>query len=109
LIIDGSRHGCNGQRTSYEIIPFLGLHIKFSDDFMTVRGYDKSMEKRQRYLSYLLRLWQTSDGGRLVWRALLETPGTGERRGFASLEELFEFLDAQTGQDMAKGETRPRP
>ncbi len=57
------------------------------------------MDKRrqeQRYLSYLLRLWQTSDGGKQVWRASLESPGSGERRGFASLEDLIGFLQAQT-------------
>jgi hypothetical protein len=53
-------------------------------------------KSQQRYLSYLLRLWQTSDGGKQVWRASLESPGTGERQGFASLEDLFEFLQAQT-------------
>lgn len=50
---------------------------------------------QQRYLSYLLRLWQTSDEGKQIWRASLESPGTGERRGFASLKELFDFLAAQ--------------
>jgi hypothetical protein len=59
---------------------------------------------RQRYLSYLLRLWQTSDGGEHVWRASLECPGTGERRGFASLKDLFDFLHAQTGQAEEDGE-----
>mgnify|MGYP001116312174 CR=1 FL=1 len=55
------------------------------------------MEKQQRcYLSYLLHLWQTSDGRRQVWRASLESPGTGERQGFASLENMFDFLVAQT-------------
>jgi len=54
------------------------------------------MTKQPRYLSYLLRLWQTSDGGEQVWRASLQTPGSGERRGFASLRELFSFLEAQT-------------
>jgi len=49
-----------------------------------------------RYLSYLLRLWQTSDGKKQIWRASLESPGTGERRGFASLKDLFGFLQAQT-------------
>jgi hypothetical protein len=51
---------------------------------------------QRRYLSYLLRLWQTSDRGKQVWRASLESPGTGERQGFASLEDLFNFLQAQT-------------
>lgn len=53
--------------------------------------------EQRRYLSYLLRLWQTSDGTKQIWRASLESPGTGERRGFASLEDLFDFLLAQTG------------
>jgi hypothetical protein len=48
--------------------------------------------KQQRYLSYLLRLWQTSDDGEQVWRASLESPGTGERLGFASIEDLIGFL-----------------
>lgn len=51
--------------------------------------------EEQRYLSYLLRLWQTSDGERQIWRASLESPGAGERQGFASLEDLFKFLQAQ--------------
>jgi hypothetical protein len=53
------------------------------------------MEKSQRYQSYLLRLWETCDGEMRVWRASLESPGSGERRGFASLEDLIEFLRAQ--------------
>jgi hypothetical protein len=54
------------------------------------------MAKQQRYLSYLLRLWQTSDKGEQVWRASLESPGSGERRGFARLKDLFDFLQTQT-------------
>ena len=50
------------------------------------------------YLSYLLRLWRTSDDGEQIWRVSLESPGTGERKGFASLKALCEFLAAQTGQ-----------
>ena len=53
--------------------------------------------REQRYRSYLLRLWQTSDGRKQVWRASLESPGGGERRGFASLRDLFGFLEAQNG------------
>jgi hypothetical protein len=51
--------------------------------------------REQRYLSYLLRLWQTSNGEKQVWRASLESPGTGKRQGFASLDALFEFLQTQ--------------
>ena len=56
------------------------------------------MDKPQRYLSYLLRLWQTSDGGTQVWRVSLESPGSGTRQGFAGLKDLFDFLEAETGQ-----------
>jgi hypothetical protein len=52
-----------------------------------------------RYISYLLRLWkenddtQTDQGAKaLHWRASLENPRTGERRGFCSLMEMFQFL-----------------
>jgi hypothetical protein len=53
-------------------------------------------DKRPHYLAYLLRLWQTSDGERQIWRASLERPGTGERQGFAGLNDLFSFLLART-------------
>ncbi len=62
-------------------------------------------EKPRRYLSYLLRLWQANRGGELVWRASLEGPHTGERRGFACLAELVAYLEEemkdrpQTGDD----------
>ena len=57
----------------------------------------KTRKPRQQYLSYLLRLWQTDDGKTQVWRASLDSPGTRARQGFASLEELFSFLEDQTG------------
>jgi len=53
-------------------------------------------ENHQRYMSYLLRLWQVTLKGRPVWRASLESALTGERRGFADLEDLFEFLREET-------------
>ena len=58
------------------------------------------MTQKPRYLSYLLRLWETSDGEKQIWRASLESPGSGQRRGFASLQSLIDFLEAQTGQTM---------
>lgn len=67
----------------------------------------------RRYVSYLLRLWQSRRGGELVWRASLESPDTGERTGFASLESLFTFLQQQTGcaapGDEAHGNRAPDP
>jgi hypothetical protein len=51
--------------------------------------------QQQRYRSYLLRMWEIADEEGVAWRASLETPGTGQRRGFGSLPELFAYLSAQ--------------
>ncbi len=51
------------------------------------------------YHSYLLRLWRTSSQSNAVWRASLESAQSGERRGFADLESLLAFLEAQTDAD----------
>jgi hypothetical protein len=56
------------------------------------------MTKQQRYLSYLLRMWQTSDGEEKVWRASVQRPGSKKRHGFANLEELARFLQGQAKQ-----------
>jgi hypothetical protein len=53
---------------------------------------DKHNESSALYHSYLLRLWCTEQAERGCWRASLEDSHTGERIGFASLEELFAFL-----------------
>jgi hypothetical protein len=50
-----------------------------------------------RYLAYMLRLWQVEGEDGAVWRASLEDAHTGERRGFASLEELVAWLREETG------------
>ncbi len=56
------------------------------------------------YLSYLLRLWRDDeDGGihrgkdQVAWRASLENSLTGKRQGFRSLDDLFAFLQQETG------------
>jgi hypothetical protein len=54
------------------------------------------MTKPMGYHSYLLRMWQTRDGKERAWSASLEQPGTQERRGFATLDDLFDFLRDQT-------------
>lgn len=47
------------------------------------------------YLSFLLRVWRVGQNEHSVWRASLEDTRTGERHGFASLEELMRFLREQ--------------
>ena len=46
------------------------------------------------YTAYLVRLWQDSQQG--PWRASAQSVQTGERVLFASLAELFAFLEGQT-------------
>lgn len=63
------------------------------------------MDREGRYLSYMLRLWETANGEDVIWRASLESPGSRKRRGFASLQSLIDFLEAQTEcQDVQDGE-----
>jgi hypothetical protein len=57
------------------------------------------------YRSYLLRLWQSDESESAVWLASLEDPHTGERRGFANLTSLFQFLSEQAEDDSRS--TRP--
>jgi hypothetical protein len=47
------------------------------------------------YRSYLLRLWLEPNNPP-EWRAMLESPSSGERHGFASLESLFGFIEQET-------------
>jgi len=63
------------------------------------------------YLSYLLRLWRM-DESTDAWRGSVESPQTGERLGFGSLDELFAFLREQTGTtpgtELAGGPASPK-
>jgi hypothetical protein len=55
------------------------------------------MEKENPcYLSFLLRLWQDKSEGKLIWRASLESPHDGERRGFSDIPALLAFLENMT-------------
>jgi hypothetical protein len=51
--------------------------------------------KKAPYHSYLLRLWRVKVGEE-GWRASLESAQTGERRAFATLEALFDYVRSQT-------------
>jgi len=51
--------------------------------------------ERRRYIAYLLRLWRPDNDDRLSWRASIEHPHSGERKGFADLESMFLFLKEQ--------------
>ena len=47
------------------------------------------------YQSYLLRLWRAKEGEE-GWRASLESAQTGERKSFATLDALFDYVRSQT-------------
>jgi hypothetical protein len=49
---------------------------------------------RNRYFTFLLRLWTENSGagGAACWRATLEDGRSGEKVGFANLEQLFTHL-----------------
>lgn len=53
------------------------------------------MEAETLYRSYLLRLWRRGAEQPAAWTVALEDVRTGERRGFASLEEALRYLGAQ--------------
>ena len=62
---------------------------------MTGRRYGAGMNSEPKhYYAYLLRLWPGDAGteGVAGWRATLEDGRSGERLGFASLEQLFTHL-----------------
>ena len=61
-------------------------------------------DKCERYISYLLRLWQAADGDQVVWQASLENAQTGERRGFADLDALLNFLRQTTEMETQPSE-----
>ncbi len=62
------------------------------------------MTRQAGYHSYMLRIWQTSNGEKSVWSASLQKPGTDERLGFASLEALFCFLRNEAAGTQTSGE-----
>ncbi len=51
-----------------------------------------------RYLSYMLRIWRKRDGGgKPVWCASLEEPGSRHTESFGDVSALFSYLQLQLG------------
>jgi hypothetical protein len=51
--------------------------------------------------SFLLRLWRVPDEERQGWRVELENIQSGEKLGFSSLEDFFNYLkQAQAKEDI---------
>lgn len=62
---------------------------------------------KKNYHSFLLRLWRVQVDGEPIWRASLENPFTGERKGFANLSELVVYLEAQVSDANDDGGEAP--
>ena len=60
-------------------------------------------KEKQRYHSFLLRLWQVEENERTVWRASLESSHTGERWGFAGLDAVCAFLRRMISESPGSG------
>jgi hypothetical protein len=65
----------------------------------------KGCREQPAYLSYLLRLWQVNGGRQGSWRASLKSASSGEQLVFASLEELFDYVRAQTTVESQRPES----
>jgi hypothetical protein len=58
-----------------------------------LKGSVGAVNKTEKiYHSFLLRLWQAGAKDEYLWRITLESPQTGERWSFVSLEALLAFL-----------------
>lgn len=53
-------------------------------------------EEKSEYRAYLLRLWRVSKTSQPGWRASLERSDGGQLMIFATLGDLFTFLESQT-------------
>ena len=72
--------------------------------------HNESTPDHPDYRAFLVRLWRVSAGGATTWRASVECPHTGERLGFAGVQDLFDFLSEQTGRGsyvLAEGSAGP--
>ena len=61
------------------------------------------------YMAYLLRLWLVQGRRKTIWRASLEDAQSGKCRNFASLEDLFTYLQGRTeaiSDTKAKGDDK---
>jgi hypothetical protein len=57
-------------------------------------SFQPDLDKPSGYAAFLVRLWQGGEEGQ--WRASAQSVQTGEKVLFASLAELFAFLEGQT-------------
>lgn len=67
------------------------------------------MSPRPLQTSYLLRLWPVEINRQTVWHASLTPIPGGEIQGFATLEQLFFYLENQTTQSTCRSGEKQSP
>jgi hypothetical protein len=65
------------------------------------------MSRPRDHIIYLLSLWQAQTKRGPTWRAWLARPSTGERRGFATLDELFDYLKTSVSRPECQSDAGP--
>jgi hypothetical protein len=78
---------CEGVCPTLFIFECLGVTMSYER---------KVLGETSGYVSYLLRLWREKGSASTGWRASLQDPLSGERVGFAHLDELVAFLREKT-------------
>ncbi|MHB9032316.1 MAG: hypothetical protein ACYC6L_04625 [Anaerolineae bacterium] len=59
---------------------------------------DCAADSGKDYLSFLLRLWRSEPGKTAEWRTSLQDIQSGQRLGFACLDDLVVYLKERMGQ-----------
>ena len=66
-------------------------------------------EEPDAYQTYVLRLWRARCKGHWQWRTSIESPQTGERQWFPSLEQFFVFLRGRCRNQVPNTSGPPGP
>jgi len=53
-----------------------------------------------QYQAYLLRIWPVKRTEGVIWHAHITNAHTSESRGFANLDEMFDYLRQQASQEL---------
>lgn len=64
-------------------------------------------ETPKEYRAYLLRIWPVRKMEGVMWHAFIANAHTNESRGFANLDELFDYLRKQTCQESESNKRKP--
>ncbi len=67
-------------------------------------------DRETRYLSYMLRMWQTRDSqGQPVWCASLEEPSSHQTARFGDVCAMFAFLQSRLGIEQNRESAHEAP